>query len=374
MNGKMKILKTFTRAFYVAGIFLFVSCSQFNNEVPQKLFGLPHIAIEMREDDFADLRKNALVNEYAAITIEKDGVKKTGKIRRRGNSSRYYPKPSFHIKTDEGDWHYVAQNADKSYCREVFANIIFEKDGDFLVPKTHFVALSINNVYQGLYISREPIDEKFFERRNVKINSLYRITMSGAFTFKDGRNSSMSFEKLIPQSSINYDDLNILISALDENDKERIKKILNIDNVAKYSFMCSSIYHIDGITNNIHICNTKNDGKFQIIPYDLDFTFGNTREDGFVIPTNFPKFENGLLEKAEDIYLSENDSITGKLLKREDVVFNTLHNIDNIIEILDSLKNEFSQAYKFDPYIQGENLGEHIAEIKTYIRTKLNKF
>jgi spore coat protein H len=362
MNRKIKILK---RAFCFAGTFLFVSCSQINKETPLELFGLPHVAIEMRESDFALLRKNALVNEYAAITIEKDGVKKTGKIRRRGHLSRYFPKPSFHIKTDDGDWHYVAANVDKSYCREVFANIIFKKTGDFLVPKTEFVALSVNNVYQGLYISREPIDEKFFESRNIKINSLYAIRSGGMFTFKGGYNSAMSFEKLIPQSSINYDDLNVLISVLDKNDEEKIRSVLNIDNVAEYSLISSAINNYDGITKNLHICNTKNDGKFQIIPYDLDLTFGNMGESGFVIPDNFPKFENGLLEKAEDIYFNRNGR------QREEYLSATSHYIDrygNILGILDSLKSEISQAYKNDPYLSGENLDEHIAKIKTYIR------
>ena len=358
----MKILK---RVFYAVGIFLLVSCSQINNENPLKLFGLPLVAIEMREGDFANLRKNALVNEYAAITIERDGVKKYGKIRRRGNSSRYFPKPSFHIKTDGGDWHLVASNVDKSYCREILANIIFEKNGNFLVPKTEFVALSVNNVYQGIYISREPIDEKFFARRNVKINSLYGMGDAGIFTFNAERNSAMNFEKLIPQSSINYDDLNILISALDKNDKEKIERVLNMENAANYSFISSAIHNSDGTFGNLHICNAKSDGKFQIISYDLDLTFGQTFYDGFVIPNNFVKFENGLLEKAEDIYLNG--------MIRKEFVIKVFDNYGKFSEILDSLKNEISQAYKNDPYLQGENLDGHIEEIKSYIRAMSEK-
>ena len=363
----MKILKYL---FYTAVISQLVSCSQINNENPLKLFGLPHVAIEMREDDFASLRKNALVNEYAAITVERDGVKKYGKIRRRGNLSRYFPKPSFHIKTDDGDWHLVASNIDKSYCREIFANIIFEKEGGFLVPKTEFVALSVNNVYQGIYISHEPIDENFFERRNVIINSLYGIRSGGMFTFKNGRNSAMNFEKLIPQSSINYDDLNILISVLDKNDKEKIKSVLNMENAAKYSFISSAINNYDGITKNFLICNTKSDNKFRIIPYDLDLTFGQTGESGFVIASEIPKFENGLLERAEDIFFNDYGG------KREEYVGMALYYIDyygNRIGILDSLKNEISQAYKNDPYLQGENLDEYIEKIKSYIRAMREK-
>jgi spore coat protein CotH len=349
MKFEMKIFKY---ALYVAVIFFNISCTEIDNDTPSEVFGLPHVTIEMRESDFAGLLKDALVSEYAAITIERNGVKEYGKIRRRGNISRYFSKPSFHIKTNGGEWQYVASNIDKSYCKEVFANIIFEKTGNFFVPKTEFVALSINNIYQGLYISREPIDEKFFQRRNIGINALYKVNFGGKFTFKDGHNSAMDFRKLIPQSSLNYDDLNILISALDKNDSEKIKNVSNIDNVAKYSFISSVINNGDGITNNLHIYNTKNDARFYIIPCDMDMTF-----DG----NEFLKFENGLLERAEDIYLSEYG------LKREQCIDSTSRYIGSLVGVLDSLKNKISQAYENDPYLQGENLDWHISQIKRRI-------
>jgi len=190
------------------------------------------------------------------------------------------------------------------------------------------------------------------------------------FTFKNGRNSAMNFEKLIPQSSINYDDLNILISVLDKNDKEKIKSVLNMENAAKYSFISSAINNYDGITKNFLICNTKSDNKFRIIPYDLDLTFGQTGESGFVIASEIPKFENGLLERAEDIFFNDYGG------KREEYVGMALYYIDyygNRIGILDSLKNEISQAYKNDPYLQGENLDEYIEKIKSYIRAMREK-
>jgi len=352
-------MKTLKYTLYVAATFMLVSCSEIYNEAstPLTVFGLPHVAIEMRESDFINLQKDALVNEYAAITIEINGVKKTGRMRRRGSTSRHFPKPSFRLKTSDGDWDYVAANADKSYCREILANIIFGKDDNFLVQELKFVALSINNIYQGLYISREPINEKFFERRNIAVNSLYRIRWAGEFTSKDGHNSAMDFQKIIPESSINYDDLNILISALDENNPKKIEQILHIDNVAKYSLISSAINNSDGISNNLYIFNAKNDNRFQIIPYDLDVTFRN--------PYKFHKFENGLLERAENIYLKNRE------LEREQYIETYVSGWDNLFGILNILKNEISQAYKNDPYHQGENLDEHIEEIKRYISVML---
>jgi len=351
----MKILKCL---FYAVVMLFHVSCSGIDNEQPSELFGLPHIAIEMRESDFVELQKDALVNEYAAITIERDGVKEPGKIRRHGNFSRYFPKPSFHIKTSGGDWYYAASNSDKSYCRDVFAKAVFKKAGDFLVPNTEFVALSVNNIYQGLYISSETIDREFFRRRNIEVNSLYRISQHGKFTFKDGENSAMSFEKLIPESLVDYNDVNILISALDQNDGRKIESVLNVENAAKYSFISSAINNVDGITKNIYICNTKSDNKFRIVPYDLHLTFSWQVDKYGPIPA---KFENGLLERAEDIYLNKYG------LEREWYVNRTLHDIGNLFGILDSLQMKISWAYKNDPYHQGENLDAHIAGIKGYI-------
>jgi len=330
------------------------------SENPVTLYGLPHIAIEIRESDFNVLIKDALVNEYKAITIEQDGIKKHGKIRRRGNLSRYFPKPSFNLEVDDEEWHLVASNIDKSYCREVFGYNIFMTYGDFFVPKTKFIALSINNVYQGLYILREPIDEKFFARRkNAEINSLYEIRTGGRFTFKDGHNSEMDFEKHLPQNSVNYDDLNILISALDKKENYKIIECINEYNIFTYSLISSVINHHDGITKNLYIANTKPGNKFEIIPYDLDLTFGIRADENFVIPAKLPKFENGLLEQAEEIFLNGRDREYFKIM--------IISYIKRKFEFLDHLKNEISEAYKNDPYLQDEDLDEHIAQIKEYI-------
>jgi len=341
----------------VIPILLLASCSDMDNNVPSTLFGLPHVAIEMRESDYVNLQRNTLVNEYAAITVEIGGVKKQGQIRRRGNSSRYHPKPSFNIDTDEGRWHYGAANFDKSYCREILASLIFKKHG-LLVQKMEFVTLSINNVYQGLYIAREPIDERFFKKRNIEINSLYGIR-NGNFTFSDGLNSGMGFQKIIPESAMFYDDLNFLISALDENNHAKIKQLGSIDNIANYSFISSAIGNGDGIVKNLHIYNSKKDNRFHIIPYDLDLTFGQQFEKSFAIPRSIPQFRNGLLERAEEIFLQGSDQNRGNHVK------DILGSIS--LNTLDSLKRTISQAYKNDPYLKSESLEKHIAEIKEYI-------
>lgn len=341
---------------------LFFSCSEINKETPPTLFGLPHIAIEMRESDFNDLMKNALVNEYAAITIERDGVKKYGRIRRRGHSSRYFPKPSFKVKTDCGEnLNFIASNIDKSNVREVFSNIIFERLG-FLVPKNEFVAISINNIYQGLYFTREQIDENFFASRNIEVNSLYAIRNYAKFTFRNGYNPRMGFEKILPQNSINYDDLNALIQALDDNNRWQIESFLDMVNIVLYSFTSSIINNDDGITKNLHIANirTENINRFQIIPYDLDLTFGQQANGNIASFHGFPKFENGLLERAEEIFTGGID--------REPTLFGIAHRIYLMAEnSLDSLRNHIFEAYKNDPYLRGENLDGHIEKIKNYI-------
>lgn len=337
------------------GIFLIAGCSLMFEETPDVLYGLPHVSIEMRESDFVDLRKNDFVNEYAAINIEIGGVKKTGRIRRRGDSSRRFPKPSFHVITEDGERHYIASNIDKSYCRKVFAFMIFKKYG-FHVPEAHFVALSVNNKYQGLYISREHVDKKFFDRRGIGLNSHYEINLGGMFSFQDGHNSMTDFRKRYPEGSMIYDDLNILISALDNNDVNRIASVLNVENAAMYSLISSAIRNNDGIKKNIQICNIANGtgrGKFEIIPFDMDLTLLYPNASNY-----FPKYENGLMERAEEIFLDGD---------REQYVLDIMNDIRKIgiaDGIVDSLRNVIFEAYKNDPYLQAENLDEHIAQFK----------
>jgi len=308
------------------------------------------------------------VNEYAAINITQNGVRQTGRMRRRGHSSRYFPKPSFHVITNNDKRHFVSSNIDKSYLRQIFANTIFEKAG-FAVPKTEHVALSVNGVFAGLYLYREPIDSNFFRRRNIRINSLYEIRSGARFTFEGGFNTAMSFEKHIPQSSVNFSDLNILISALDSKDSETISDVLDIENAALYSLISSAINNSDGITKNLYIYNDKRDGKFRIIPYDLDLTFGQTLFDGVVSANTIHKFENGLLERAEEIFLNAAGA------KRQDIISNILYNMAGYADnqgILSDLKVKISQAYGNDPYLRGENLYEHFEKIRMFIEEAAN--
>ena len=126
---------------------------------------------------FLSINTNGIVDEpknEASLVIKTKNIlmKENIKIEIRGNTSQTFKKKSFSFKIYNNQWdikklpliglpshehwNLIAPYADKSLIRNVLAYRLFEKMG-YYSPKTKFCDLSINGIYQGLYVLTEKI-------------------------------------------------------------------------------------------------------------------------------------------------------------------------------------------------------------------------
>jgi spore coat protein H len=104
--------------------------------------------------------------EARAFDENGDELELDGGIRFRGSSSRLHPKKSFNIRFEEGQdflhgsgrMNLKAMYTDPTLMREVLSMDLWHELGH-PAPRTSYVDLYINDVYEGLYVHVERVDE-----------------------------------------------------------------------------------------------------------------------------------------------------------------------------------------------------------------------
>lgn len=102
-------------------------------------------------------------------------------VRFRGNSSRWLPKKSFNVRSEEGQAllfgsDRIIANAmytDPSMVRDALAFGLFQRLGR-LAPDTVYFDLCINGAYEGLYLGVERVDVQMLIRRGLASGTLVR--------------------------------------------------------------------------------------------------------------------------------------------------------------------------------------------------------
>ncbi len=312
--------------------------------------GLDQTKLSMSESDFEDIYKNELVNEWMPATFNNKFVS----IRRHGNSSREDPKPSLRALIDGKTVIYSAQYYDESFCRYRLTDYIFRKAG-FATSDLKPILFFINNKFLGLYLEREGVDESFFQKRNINVNSVYKVNSGGELTFDNGMNIYSAFEKKLPKDDLCFSDLEKLITVIDngiEDDNiKNLENILDVYNALDYYAISTVTSSYDCIKFNYYLIYNLQSKKFEFIPWDLDRTFKGADEE-------IPHYENGLFEM-----LLEHEPYEEYFHKKQREFFNK----NELLNVLQQYYSEIEEAYSIDPYLGINTLNKEIEYIKAYI-------
>lgn len=172
--------------------------------------------------------------------------------------------------------------------------------------KTRFVEVYLNTKSIGLYCFNENYTERFLGLNNQSVlytgNDNTEATMFNRMP-NNNPNSRLweEWEQKYPNPSqyINWDDFKALnelvVNATDIDFKNNIEQHIDIDNVIDYYLFVNMCNGYDNVGKNWFFLKMNNSSKFQIVPWDLDATWGRNSQGETLNATTI--VTNGLFER-----------------------------------------------------------------------------
>lgn len=285
----MKSLYTF---FLIIFFYQFINAQ--SNDKSWMLFDdtqLLEVKITMDKNDFDWMMANPLSDSLHVCTIKLknkyfDSTLTNVAIRIRGNTSRTAQKKSFKISFNSfqkgRDFYDVeklnlnGEHNDPSIARSKLSWNLFQKNG-FIASRSNHALLYINDVFMGVYINVENIDDEFLKKRFGDDSGYLFKCLYGASLAPGSNNYTPETHEDNPD----FTQLNRLIKILDtvpiQNLPDSLENIFCVDEFLKYEAMNVLIGQWDDYwsnMNNYYLYFDTQIKKFHWIPYDYDNTFG----------------------------------------------------------------------------------------------------
>ena len=178
---------------------------------------------------------------------------------------------------------------DPTYCKEYIASRIYRK---YLpTPEINLIALHSQGNYTGLYVNTESINKQFLEKHFGEDEGvLFKCDGAGVFCDENGNgteggtpslahlgsDSTSYYDSYTIKSEHGWEELMNLISTL-EFTPENIEDLINMDRVM-WAMAVNTVTNNLDTYNGYYVHNyylyQDVEGRFQMIPWDLDNTFG----------------------------------------------------------------------------------------------------
>ncbi len=265
---------------------------------------IPIVRITIDPDSLDAIYENTQSDhEYPAI-FEFDNGEINEKLtnigfRVRGNTSRSSNKKSFKVSFNTFDKKQKFFGLEKMNLNGEHndPSIIRSKLGwdicrELSIPasRSNHIRLFINDVYWGLYINVEHVDEEFVDLRfGSKEGNLYKCLWPADLVYKGNspdlykmeNGGRRAYELKTNELEDDYSDLAEFIDVLNKTPlnllETELPKVFNIDRYLSCMVMDIFTGNWDGPLfnkNNFYLYHNPENDLFEFIPYDLDNTFG----------------------------------------------------------------------------------------------------
>ena len=257
---------------------------------------LPVYRLQVDEDDLAMLNNNPWFNRTVPATLEFVGEQYDCQVRYRGASGRNLPKKSWKIyfdavgPHDETETNLNSEYRDQSFSRNHLAMTLARISG-LPAPETRFMSLMVNDVYHGVYIEFEQIDEQFFNARDMNVDALFKCGTAPGYAHSIRFAPPLNYRELtrIYEPKLGAadarDDLGRLLDFIHystpETFAEQVEERLAVSDILRYFAVQYCIGNSDGIAKNIYLAQNR-DGQYYLLPWDCDASFGNTIDGNYV--------------------------------------------------------------------------------------------
>lgn len=282
---------------------------------------------------------------------------------------------------------------DPSKMHEILSFELFRKMGIYS-PRASYAQVFINNVFQGLFLSVEPVDQRFIKSRWPENDggNLYKdawpVSGSSDYYIEHLENNNDSGDILNVEKMTNL--YTIINGSTIENFDKIISKSIDVDYFTRYFSVDRAINNWDGITawywNNGSPFNHNyffyEGDKIWLIPWDLDNTLEKQdlfidvmkipnwnetpascepviiNSDLAVLPSNCDKFIKMLAQTQMKKFVQAGDELLANYFK-----------YDSIAIAIDKYKKLIEPAIKRDPYINYDTWQTEVLSLKEGIKT-----
>lgn len=268
---------------------------------------LRELRLLVHSTDWAELKATFQENTFypADLTWGGTTVHNVG-IRSRGLGSRSPVKPGLLLRFDRyaagqtflGQSSLVLDNLtqDPSTMKEVLAMQLFRRVG-LPAPREAFVRLYVNNVFLGLYAVVEDVAAPYLQRTlGESTGTLYEYDWTFTYNFDYLGSNLDNYRIFKAQTNTTrstfdlYSPIEQMVrtanEAPDENFESAIAPYLDLQAFARHIAVENFISDDDGLLgfwgmNNFFLYKREGGSRFQLIPWDKDYTFWRPTNDIF---------------------------------------------------------------------------------------------
>ncbi|CAM3795702.1 CotH kinase family protein [Cohnella lubricantis] len=239
-----------------------------------------HIGVEQ----LLEMERNLWNERYVRALMNANGQFVPVSVRYRGGHTREYPKRSYEVVRQGQTFHYNAEFDDPSLIRNALSFRFLEQLG-VPSPRTKHVRLVLNGEPLGVYLEIEGVDRRFFRRRGIGFTSLfYAVNNNADFGLRNPETN-----RLKPSLLAGYEH-----KAGGEEERARLASFirginspdggskgmafyrarLDVDNYLRWLAGAVLTGNYDGFEQNYALYRHRKSGKFRIIPWDYEGTWG----------------------------------------------------------------------------------------------------
>lgn len=245
---------------------------------------LPVRYIRIDDSDLEEIRSDAWSNQFKPAELVIDGRKHNVTFGLRGGHTRNYSKKSYEVRLEGGKtFHWNAEYDDPSMMRNALSFYFFNKIG-VPSPETNHFWLILNGSEQGVYLEIESVDRLFFEKRGISYRSLlYAVNDSADFSLTDpttqGTKSSLfdGYEMRQGKSGAK----SRLVSFVRNLNRMSGRSLGTLTarrlDISQYLLWLAGAVltgNYDGFDQNYALYEHQSSGKYRIIPWDYEGTWG----------------------------------------------------------------------------------------------------
>lgn len=244
---------------------------------------LPVRIIRISESAFHEMEKNLWNDRYVKARMEANGRSVPVSVRYRGGHTRSYAKRSYEVVRKGQAFHYNAEFDDPSMIRNALSFAFFPMIG-VPAPRTKHVLLMINDQPLGVYLEIEGVESLFFRRRNIGAASLfYAVNNRADFGLINPETSRLKsslltgYEYRFGQAS-EKTKLKSFIRGIHLRKGASLQSFLqsqlDVNNYLKWLTGAVLTGNFDGFEQNYAIYRSRRTGKWRMIPWDYEGTWG----------------------------------------------------------------------------------------------------